>query len=165
MKTIKKHGTNIQQMIEEFKVEHGLDELDFGYEVIQEPKKGFLGFIGNKKAILMFKISTVTEEIQDYIKEFSIYAHVTIENVTVKNEEKYIMVDLNGVSDPGFLIGKDGKFLQSLQYLLNQTFAAKDPRNRAIIIDVEGYKERQENVMIKKIQTIAAQVKIGRAHV
>ncbi|MCL2064374.1 MAG: Jag N-terminal domain-containing protein [Candidatus Cloacimonetes bacterium] len=157
MKTIKKYGKDIQKIINDFKVENNLDEFDFAFQVIQEPEKGFLGFLGGKKGIVQFTVNNVNEDIQEYIKEFSVYAQVTYDSINIINSEKYIHVELNGVSDPGFFIGKDGKFLQSLQYLLTQTFSQKDPRNRPIILDIEGYKERQEQIMTKKIKILVSQ--------
>ena len=158
MKTIEKHGKDIQKIIDDFKIEYNLDDFDYAYEIKQEPQKGFLGFLGSKKGKVLFKICNINEEIQDYLKEFSVYAQVSYENVSIKNTEKYILVELRGVSDPGFFIGKDGKFLQSLQYLLTQSFSSKDPRNRAVILDIEGYKERQEQIIVKKVKVLASQV-------
>ena len=151
MKSIQMQGKDLKKLIERFQIENNLDEYDFTYEVIQESKKGFLGIFGNKNVIVKFTICNITEEIQDYLREFSIYAQISYENINIKHDEKYIYVELSGVSDPGFVIGKDGKFLQNLQYIINQTYSNKDARNRSIIIDVEGYKERQEMAITKKV--------------
>ena len=164
MKTIKKHGRDIEKIINDFKIEHNLDDFDFSYQVIQEPKRGILGFIGGKKGTVHFTISNLNEEIQDYLKEFSIYTQVSFDTIKIRNTEKYIYVELEGVSDPGFFIGKDGRFLQSLQYILSQTFSNKDPRNRAVILDIEGYVERQEQILVKKIkQQVSLAVKTNKS--
>jgi len=158
MKAIERQGNDIQQIINDFKAEYGLDDFDFSYQIIQDSQKGFLGVFGNKKAIIHFKICNLSEEIQEYLKEFLIYVQVTVDEINIKSDEKYIYVDLLGVPDAGILIGKDGRFLNSLQYLLNQTFSSKDPKNRALVVDVENYKERQKMIMVKKVQQLAAQV-------
>ena len=157
MKIIEKQGKDVHEILSQFKSEYNLNETDFTYEIIQESKKGILGLIGNKNAIVQFKIDNLTEEISDYLRELTIYSQVTIGKIDIKQDEKYIYVELNEVSDPGFFIGKDGKFLQSLQYLLNQSFSQRDSQKRAIILDIEGYKERQEQNIIKRVKHLAEQ--------
>ena len=156
MKTTELKGMNIQEIITKFKDENQLEDFDFSYEIIREAKKGFLG-IGNKKAIVRFTYHDISEEIKNYLREFSIYAQVSIGKIEVKKSEKYIHVELNDISEPGFFIGKDGKFLSNLQYVLNQSFTMKDVRRRTILLDVEAYKERQEHFLIRKIQKLADQ--------
>ena len=158
MKTIEKRGRSLQNIINDFKSEYGISDYDFSYKIIQEPKKPLLGFIGGKKAIIEFKISNLAENITDYIREFCIYSQVTFQDIEIRGDEDYIYVDITGVSDPGFFIGKDGKFLKSLQYILNQTFPSQDPNNRPILLDIENYKQRQKELIISKVKSMAQKV-------
>ena len=158
MKTIVKQGKDIQEIIEDFKRESDLDEYDFTYEIVQEPQRGFLGLIGNKIGIVHFKTHNINESIKEYVRKFSGYIEVSYKSINVKSDDKYIYVEISGVSDPGLFIGKDGKFLLSLQYLLTQSFMMIDPHRRGVILDIEGYKERQEQNLTKKVQHLAAQV-------
>lgn len=157
MKTLELQGKDIKEIIDKFKNENNYSDNDFTYEIIQEPKKGVLGLFGNKNAIIKITVNNLKEKISDYLRELAIYSGVTIEQTVVTFEDDYIQVALNNVSDPGFFIGKDGKFLQSLQYLLNQTFSKEIGEKKSILLDIEGYKERQEQNLIKRVKHLAEQ--------
>ena len=157
MKITTKHGNDAKQMIEDFKKESGLQDNDFGYEIVQEAKKGFLGFIGSKKCIVRFKTDSLSEDLVNYMRELLIFFQISAEKVEVRKDRKFVHVELAGVSDPGFLIGKDGAFLSHLQYLLNVTFSSQDAQNRQILLDIEEYKKRQKTNLIKKVKQQAQQ--------
>jgi spoIIIJ-associated protein len=157
MKTIEMTGKNIQDIIELFKVQHDLADNDFDYEVIREARKGFLGFIGNQHAIVRFQIDDLNSNITAFIKKLSDFVGINVEKIKIRKDPKYIYVDLSNISEAGFLIGKDGKFLLALQYLLNQAFMSRDNHKRTIIVDIEGYKERQDKHIFKKAQQLAEQ--------
>jgi len=157
MKITTKHGNDAKQMIEDFKRENELQDSDFGYEIVQEAKKGFLGIIGRKKCIIKFKMDSLKEDLLSYMREFLIFTQITADKIEVRKDKKFVHVELSGVSDPGFLIGKDGAFLSHFQYILNVTFSSQDAQNRQILLDVEEYKKRQKTNTIKKIRQLAQQ--------
>jgi len=157
MKTIELKGKTVEELIDLFKYENNLSDGEFSFEVIQEPKKGLLGFIGTKNAIVKFTLDSLNDDIKDYLREFGLLTQTTMDSVEIKRDKRYIYVEISDVSDAGFLIGKDGAFLSHLQYLLNITFSSKDPMNRAIILDVESYKRRQKQNVIKKTKQLVQQ--------
>jgi len=157
MKVIEKTGKNIEEIIDDFKTEFKLEDYDFTYEVVQKPEKAFLGFIGGKQAKIKFTINNIKHGLEEYLKEFAVYAHLSYNTISVKSDDKYFYVEINGVEDPGVFIGKDGKFLMSLQYILTQTFTTRDPQKRGVVVDIEGYKERQEKNLTKKVLHLANQ--------
>lgn len=157
MTTIERHGKNINEIINQVKKDFNITDEDFSYEIIQEYKKGFLGVLGNKNAIIKFTIHKLKQNIIDYLRELALYAQVTIDEIDIQIDEDYIQVQINKVSDPGFFIGKDGKFLHSLQYLLNQTFSQEIADKKSILLDIEGYKERQEQNLIRRVQHLSEQ--------
>jgi spoIIIJ-associated protein len=53
--------------------------------------------------------------------------------------------------DAGRLIGKQGWTLNDLQFLLNVILMRRDPAAPRIVVDVERYRERQREEMLKKI--------------
>ena len=154
MNIIEKKGKDIHDIIKQFKKENKVKDSDFTYEIIQQPKKGFLGLFGTK-AIVQFKIDHLAQEITDYLREFALYAQVTIEKITIKRDDRFVYVELNEVSDPGLFIGKDGAFLLNLQYLLNLTFSSKLTEQRSIIFDIVGYRKRQKVNIEKKAHQMA----------
>jgi len=157
MKIIEKQGYNIQDLIEKFKKQEKLNDHNFIYEVLQEPKKGFLGFLGGQKAIVKFIIDDLEKEIKEYLREFALHAQIKIRDFSITRDEKFIYVDMDEVSDPGFFIGKDGNFINNLQHLVNLTFASRLVKQKSIVLDVAGYKKRQNDQIMKKVHHLAQQ--------
>jgi len=157
MKIITRHGLDATQIIEDFKKENDLKDNEFAYEVIQEAKKGFLGIFGRKKCVVKFKVDSLKEDLMSYMREFLIFLQISAESIEIRKDKRYVHVELTGVSDPGFLIGKDGVFMTQFQYLLNITFSSRDALNRQILFDVEEYKKRQKISTIKKVKQLAQQ--------
>ena len=61
--------------------------------------------------------------------------------------------------EAGRLIGKQGWTLNDLQYLLNIILWRKDPNCPRVIVDVERYRERQREEIMKKIYDAFDRVK------
>jgi spoIIIJ-associated protein len=158
MKIVEMQGKSTAEVLSQFKKKYNLSENDFEYDVIQEGKDGFWGLFGGQKAKIKFVINDLNNSILSFLNELSTFTGVNIELLDIKKDEKYIYVNVGKTSESGFMIGKEGRFLDSLQYLLNQIFINKDPKNRNILLDIEGYKERQEKQLFKKAQHVASQV-------
>ena len=64
-------------------------------------------------------------------------------------------------SNPGMIIGRHGHTLDALQYIINIIVnkGIKEPERRKIIIDIEGYRERREDIVSKYAQEKAEIVK------
>ncbi|MBE8955166.1 MAG: Jag N-terminal domain-containing protein [Quinella sp. 2Q5] len=77
---------------------------------------------------------------------------VTI-NVTEENDDTYLL-DLVG-KNLGVLIGKRGQALDALQYLLNLSVNRATDAKVHFIIDVEGYRRRREDALIKLARGVA----------
>ncbi len=57
--------------------------------------------------------------------------------------------------DPRRLIGRDGHVLEELQYLLNRLISGKDDHTSRIMIDVEGYRQKEQQHLIERAQALA----------
>ena len=157
MTTIDLQGKNIEEILNRFKKDNNLKDSDFTYEVIQEPKKGLFGIFG-QDALVRFKVDDLNNRIAHFLRQFAELYQLEMGEILMKNDSQYVYVEINNVSDPGILIWKDGKILLAVQHLLNQIFMNNDPDKRVIILDVEGYKERNENIITKKVQSIVNQI-------
>lgn len=62
-------------------------------------------------------------------------------------------------SSPGPLIGRQGRNLSSLQYLLNLIFWRKTEGKGRVIIDINNYRDEQKERLIKMAQDAALKVK------
>lgn len=90
---------------------------------------------------------TAIEAIQDILKYFNV-GEVTIEEY--EGDEGELILDITG-DDLAVLIGRHGRTLDSLQFLISSITSRIVGHRYPIVVDVEGYKARQR----QKIEEIA----------
>lgn len=76
----------------------------------------------------------------------------------VFKREDFIYISFYG-DDLGILIGRRGETLDSLQYLANLIVGKKFGQKYRIILDVEGYRKRREQTLIKLAHRLSDKVK------
>lgn len=90
---------------------------------------------------------TAIEAIQDILKYFNV-GEVSIEEY--EGDEGELILDITG-DDLAVLIGRHGRTLDSLQFLISSITSRIVGHRYPIVVDVEGYKARQR----QKIEDIA----------
>ncbi|MBN2829178.1 MAG: Jag N-terminal domain-containing protein [Candidatus Cloacimonetes bacterium] len=143
MKTVQKKGNTVESVLEDFKKENNLSNRDFSYEVIQESAKGFLGIFGNKQAVVKFTIQDSDEMIESFITELFEKMGIEVPRMEISKEDESYYIRLFPTTDIGLMVGKDGRFIDQLQYLLNRIFEENKMVGK-ILLDVDNYKERQK---------------------
>ena len=61
--------------------------------------------------------------------------------------------------EAGRLIGRDGHVLEDLQYLLNRILSRTDAEAPNVIIDVEGYRQKEKQDFLGRIRELADEVR------
>ena len=138
-------------------------------EVIEEPNKGFLGFIGAKDGL--YKI-TVTEKVEiieevEPVKEIDIakeFIETMLHNakinadVIVTQENNLIKIDIKG-KEATTLIGRRGQTLDAVQFLTSLALNKinKDSHSR-VLVDIENYREKREQSLIRYANKVAREV-------
>ncbi len=140
--------------------EFKLKEEEIVYKVIEE--KG--GLLKAKKFIVeLIKLSDIAELgkeiLQELLKGLNIKA-----NIEVKLRDKQIKYDLYSDHN-SILIGKRGHILESLQTYLKQALYCLSDIFVLISIDVENYKEKQNNFISKNAKKIAREVALSKIDV
>lgn len=90
---------------------------------------------------------TAISVLQDILKYFNV-GEVTIDEY--EGEEGELILDITG-SDLAILIGRHGKTLDALQFIVSAVTVRKIGFRYPIVVDVEGYKNRQR----QKLEAIA----------
>lgn len=90
---------------------------------------------------------TAISVLQDILKYFNV-GEVTIDEY--EGDEGELILDITG-DDLAVLIGRHGKTLDSLQFLVSAITVRKIGFRYPVVIDVEGYKNRQR----QKLESIA----------
>lgn len=103
-----------------------------------------MGNTNNFELGLQEKAQTILERIVNFIIEDG-------EIQVINNEEVNTIVLGIKTSNPGVLIGRHGHTLDALQYIVNIIANKKieESKRRKIIVDIEGYKERREDIVSK----------------
>jgi spoIIIJ-associated protein len=100
--------------------------------------------INDFESSLQVKAKTILEKIVNFIIEDG-------EIQVISNEEADTIVLGIKTSNPGVLIGRHGHTLDALQYIVNiiANKGIEETERRKIIVDIEGYKERREDIVSK----------------
>ena len=140
--------------------ELGLKEEDVITKSYEE--KGGL-FSGKKYTLEVIKISDVAEVGKEIIKELlsSMGINANIETKLRDGQIKYQLHSQNN----SVLIGKNGHILDSIQTYVRQALLNTLDLYVNITIDVEGYKEKQNYFLEKKVKKIARDVTLSKMDV
>lgn len=90
---------------------------------------------------------TAIAALKDVLKYFNV-GEVTIDEY--EGEEGELILDITG-NDLAVLIGRHGKTLDALQFVISAITVRKIGRRFPVIVDVEGYKDRQR----QKLESLA----------
>ncbi|WP_100405881.1 RNA-binding cell elongation regulator Jag/EloR [Bacillus solitudinis] len=154
-------GKTIEEAIKKAIIELETTRERLSYEVLVEPQKGFLGFIGSKPAIIKayVKPDSVDEALfflQETLDKMSIVA-----DVTKKEEESELYhFHLNGSGDIGRVIGKRGQTLDALEYLTNLVANRKNEKFVRIQLDAENYREKRRQTLVQLAHRVGEKVRV-----
>lgn len=178
-------GRTIEEATETALEELGLERDDVHIETIEEPQKGFLGLGGKEARIRVELIGEwevvgkrdkteigkgdVEEEkveqeeslapkestnrplkmVNDILDIIGIEAMVE-----AKEREDSVVVEVWG-EDVAILIGRGGKTLDAVQYIVNVCCRRKDEVGKRIVVDIEGYRKRRKARVEKEAEQMA----------
>ncbi len=126
-------------------------------EVLEEPKKGFLGMIGNKNAKVKLTLKPdSSKDAVNFLKEVTLCMGIICE-IKCNEDDKNLNIEISG-DDVHKLIGKRGYTLDSLQYLTNLAVNKGEGNYKNVIIDIENYRERRKEALEKLANNISKKV-------
>ena len=165
MKTIETTGRTVEEAVEAGMAALGVKEkAEIEYEVLEESNRGFLGLLGGRPARVkvwvketpLVKVCRLLEEIME---KMGVSGELEIEELG-----EYIQINITG-KDLGILIGRRGRTLDALQYLVNLA-ANKGTRERErIILDVCSYRKRRAETLKNLARRLCQRVRRQRRSV
>ncbi len=127
-------------------------------KVLSEPSQGFLGLIGSKTARVMI---TIRHDPGEYLQGFTeelLQIMGLRGRVKVSESDEQFEVAITG-SQSGLLIGRRGRTLNDLQYLLNSILRRQfGEAAKRVLVDVESYRYRRERTLIRLAERTAQKV-------
>ncbi|KJS13415.1 MAG: DNA-binding protein [Peptococcaceae bacterium BRH_c8a] len=125
-----------------------LNREDVDIEILEEPTKGLFGILGGKPARVRVKAKiTATGRARDMLNNVMQVMKLDVDIEMIEKNER-ILINING-PDLGILIGRRGETLDALQYLVNLSANKNAEKRKRIIIDIEGYRRRREETLMK----------------
>lgn len=142
MREVIKRGDTPEKVIESFKKEQGLQDSELNYVIEHKGSKGFFALFGKKEAVVKFLMPDVKDSIKIYLQKLLKYLDVNYKEIEIEVDNYTYRTHIKGVDNPGFLIGKDGKMLASIQLLLNKVIDNKDRKRDNVVLDIDSYRNR-----------------------
>jgi len=159
MKVVERTAKTVEEAVEACLYELGVKKEQVSIEVVEEPgKKGLFGLFGTKAARVKVIYEDDPGSIACGLLKGLISAMAVEAEFEVLREEENLIINITG-SDLGILIGRRGDTLEAIQYLTNLAVSRKIANKTRIIIDVEGYRKRREETLIKLARRLAERVK------
>lgn len=186
MKTVEKSGRTVDEAVALALAELGVQLDRVTIEVVEEPKKGVLGLIGGKNAVVRVTLKeeaaavavprpdvapvapvsagstkaalseSKQERVERLLKDICRSMKVDCQ-VVVHSEGETIHADVTG-AEAGILIGHHGQTLDAVQFLVNLISAKTHDDGVRVVVDVEGYRKRRDETLVRLATRLAERV-------
>jgi spoIIIJ-associated protein len=162
MNVLEVEGKTIDDATKKALGELGIDDASkVKIEVVDEGKSGIFGFGVSRQAKIRVYYSDTNTDLVSYSRDILINIitkmgiEVKIKDIIDGSNRIYIEMDSE---QSGLIIGKQGKTLEALQFLLNLIVSNKIQSDKKIILDIEGYREKREKALRRLSKDIAHKV-------
>jgi spoIIIJ-associated protein len=159
MRVAEKAGKTVEEAIAAGVLELGVDRSRVKIEILEEPaKKGLFGLFGTRLARV--KVSYEDDPgtlAAEFIDRICKVMGVNVTTQTRKDGEHW-HIDITG-PELGILIGRRGDTLDALQYLTNLAVSRKLSERVRLVVDVEGYRLRREDTLVRLAKRLSEKVK------
>lgn len=163
MKVIEVEGRTVDDATKKAIAELGItDSSKVNIEVIDEGKSGIFGFGVSRPAKIRLYYNIDTKDIADTIRDVigTIFTKMELDCriADIKEGESKVYIELESKNSSGLVIGRKGKTLESLQFMVNLIVNHKTGSDKKIILDIESYRAKRERALRKMSKDIAFKV-------
>ncbi len=157
MRQVTASGQTVEEAVQSACVQLDVTRDKVEIEVIDEGRKGFLGF-GSKPAVIKaITLKDPIEETKEYIAAIGRQMNVNAD-VTAAVNGKHVTFELSG-EKIALLIGKRGQTLNALQYIAQLAINKDGGRYYAVTVDAEGYRGRRKETLVSLASKMAEKAK------
>lgn len=155
-------GKTVEEAIDAGCKELGVERDVIEFEIIERPKKAFLGLKVIPAKVKVSVVQTKANVARDYIAGILEKMGLNIE-IETEDTEDSIVLSLKG-EGLGVVIGRRGETLDSLQYLASLVANREGGSYKRVSIDIGDYRKKREETLNALAKKLAAQaVKTGRS--
>lgn len=154
---VERTGKNVEEAVNLALEELGISHENAIVEVLEEGNKGIFGIIGAKMAkVRVTKKETAGEKVVEYLQDIFDKMRVNVE-MDMEENDNSIFINIQG-EDSGIIIGRRGETLEALQYLASLAINKGEEDYKRIIIDIENYRQKREDTLIRLSNKLADRV-------
>jgi spoIIIJ-associated protein len=155
-KVIETAGKTVEDAVNAALDELGADIDDVEVTVLEEGSKGLFG-IGSKQARVqvMLKMDPAEEGVS-FLENVFEKMNINV-NIEKFEDEDSILLKISG-KDSGIIIGRRGETLDALQYLTSLVVNRKSNRYKRLTIDIENYRKKREETLVRLAKRLADKV-------
>lgn len=158
MQTFEFEGKTTEEAIENARLKLHIPREEMDFEIIEPGSAGIFGLVGGRNATI--KVTTREEE-PDIFEEGNglaiakevlenILSLIPMEGTTVNAEQEDGVITLNIKGDEsGILIGRKGRTLDALQFIVNKIVNKSLERRAQVVVDSENYRQRRRDSLIQ----------------
>jgi len=162
MNVLEVEGKTIDDATKKAIAELGINDTSkIKIEVIDEGKSGIFGFgVSRQAKIRVFYSDTETEIVtsaKEILTNILNKMGIDVKITDIKEGSNRIYIEMESVQS-GLIIGKQGKTLEALQFLLNLIIINKTKSDKKIILNIESYREKREKALRRLSKDIAHKV-------
>jgi spoIIIJ-associated protein len=149
MKTYEFEGKTTEEAINNAAREMNIPPEELEFEIIEPGSAGIFGLVGTRKTRIRVNVQKDEEIYESNGLEI---AKETLENIlalipietTVTGEQSNSRITLTIEGDTsGLLIGRKGKTLDALQYIVNRAVNKAAEKKLKVVVDSENYRQRR----------------------
>ena len=149
MKSVTIERATVNEAINSALIELQAEIKEVEVEIIKEPSKGLLSFLGSKVAKVKVTVTNGPEEkarkfFGILLKKMNVEADFEIEYSDNILKVDIVKIDEN---DKGIIIGKRGKNLDEIQFLLNLIINKGRQSYIRVVFNVEDYRQKREETL------------------
>ena len=161
MKVLDIEGKTVEEATKKALLQLKIDDMNkINIEVLDEGKSGIFGFgISRPAKIRVYyqQQNDVGEKAKEIIEKIMSLMDVNATVKDFKESENKVYVELESLNS-GLIIGKKGKTLESLQFMINLLVNKATSSEKKIILDIESYRAKRERALRKLSKEIALKV-------
>ncbi len=157
------YGKTVDAAVQSACEQLGVNADQVTYDVIEEPKKGFLG-MGAVQACVKVTYVVPAEDIAvSFVKTVLSDMGIDAEIKCGRNDDGDLSIQVVG-EEAGALIGFHGETLDTLQFLTNLATNRREPgapkkEYTRVVLDIEGYRAKREETLRNLARKLASSVK------
>ena len=162
MKVLDIEGKTVDDATKKAMAQLGIhDSSQLKIEVIDEGKSGIFGFGVSRPSKIRVYYNENKMDVGDITKEIlhSIFNKMEIDGHVkdIKEGENKVYIELDS-EHSGLVIGKRGRTLEALQFLVNLMVNHQTETDKKIILDIESYRAKREKALKRMSKEIALKV-------